>query len=56
MSLQAHRLTIRNGSGQTLDRSRTTEAKAAALSRKAARRGKSARVFLALAFPAELAL
>lgn len=35
------------------DRSRKPEAKLAALSRKAARRAKSARLFLVLAFPAE---
>jgi len=35
------------------DKSRKPEAKMHALSRKAARRAKSARLFLALAFPAE---
>lgn len=36
------------------DHSRKPETKRACLSRKAARRAKSARLFLALAFPAEL--
>lgn len=37
------------------DKSRRPESKRAALSRRAARRAKSARLFLACAFPAELA-
>lgn len=36
------------------DHSRKLEAKLAAMSRKGARRAKSARLFLSLAFPAEL--
>lgn len=38
------------------DRSRQPETKRACLSRKAARRAKSARLFLALAFPAALVM
>jgi hypothetical protein len=42
-------------SGTLRDRSRDAEHKARALSRRADRRAKSARLFLAFAFPAELA-
>lgn len=46
----------KRGAGSTLrDHSRTTEAKHCDLSRRMARRAKSARLFLTLAFPAELA-
>lgn len=38
------------------DRTRGDTAKAATMTRNAKRRGKSARLFLALAFPAELAI
>lgn len=41
---------------QPRDRSRRPIAKRRALSRKAARRAKSARLFLAFAFPAEFAI
>lgn len=38
------------------DRTRGNSAKAATITRNAKRRGKSARLFLAIAFPAELAI
>lgn len=45
----------RKTSDTARDKSRQPDAKGRALTRKAARRAKSARLFLAFAFPAELA-
>lgn len=50
-----HKTITRKISDTARDKSRQPDAKGRAMTRKAARRAKSARIFLAFAFPVELA-